>query len=459
MAHGAYRPPTAAEKTDIDKISAELARVIGIYGLHPKVQAGLAVAGYTTIDMLSGCYAKEGDLIDEAPEEFGFAIGEIAQEKDAAAGIVEVKFIKAMSKTERVRLALIWNHCLNTRKKKATILTQSASPEELKGLVTSGPLPSGQAVWHRKHQEAAQLIYTGTDHFLGIIYKDIATGPIGVYSWKQRTGALDMNLIKRNIQRKDGQSTIKDDEYEEAPLPASFAEAKQRTHILTQSITLMCYALPSVGLVNTITRSDLEDHYEWFWGPELAGAAPAPSLQVLMDVDILYWKKVAILMHKHTTLKEALKEARGDHLFWTREVIQKTPPIQGGGQAQASQQPSQQQPYWPPQAQPSWQNWPPYGKGKGKKGKGKGKGKGKKGGKPGGPPQLAPIPQNILNEMATMTPASPKYPSGQAICKNFVLGTCQGWCGRAHHLCPRKLPSGYCFGHHTLRACIQQTPP
>ena len=54
----------------------------------------------------------------------------------------------------------------------------------------------------------------------------------------------------------------------------------------------MTYALPSVAIIQH-KRGDIVDFYEWFWGPELAGSSPPPSLQILMDADILFWKKVA----------------------------------------------------------------------------------------------------------------------------------------------------------------------
>ena len=69
-----YRDPTPAEKTSIERISGELKTVIGVYGLHPKVQASLADLGYLTIDMLSGCFSTQTELIAEAPGEFSFAI-------------------------------------------------------------------------------------------------------------------------------------------------------------------------------------------------------------------------------------------------------------------------------------------------------------------------------------------------------------------------------------------------
>ncbi len=94
-----YRDPTSDEQAAIDRLTAEMATIIGIYGLHPKVKAALATAGYITTDMFSGCYTKESDIPTEAAAEFGFAENDIATEEDIAKGITEVKFTKQTSKT------------------------------------------------------------------------------------------------------------------------------------------------------------------------------------------------------------------------------------------------------------------------------------------------------------------------------------------------------------------------
>ena len=214
----------------------------------------------------------------EAAAEFGFAEDDIATAEDTAKGIAEIKFTKQTSKTERVKIGLIWNQCRSNRAKKATILGQAATADELRGLVTSGPLASGQSIWNQKHKEVAKLIYTGTEYLCGTIYKDLASGVIGVYSWKQRAGKLDTNLTKVNISKKDAQGFAREEEIEEAPIPTSFSEAKTRTTILSQTITLMTYSLPTVAIIQHV-RTDLTDHYEWFWGKDIAESNPPPSLQ------------------------------------------------------------------------------------------------------------------------------------------------------------------------------------
>ena len=123
-----YRAPTAAEKTDIAKIDKDLAAVIAIYGLHPKVQSSMAGQGYISTDMVSELYPTGGALHQHAADEFDFPENAIATAADTPNGIAEEKFTARTSKAERVKLALIWHQCLTLRATKATILTGSPSP-------------------------------------------------------------------------------------------------------------------------------------------------------------------------------------------------------------------------------------------------------------------------------------------------------------------------------------------
>lgn len=59
-----------------------------------------------------------------------------------------------------------------------------------------------------------------------------------------------------------------DEQIEEASIPEDFAEAKMCCYIFGQTIALMVYACSNVLHIQ-ITRVDIFDYYEWFWGKEL----------------------------------------------------------------------------------------------------------------------------------------------------------------------------------------------
>ena len=368
-------------------------------------------------------------------------------------GIAEVKFTARTSKAERVKLALIWHQCLTLRATKATILTQPSSAKDIKAMALAGPIKTGTAVWIKLHDGPPKLQLRGTDYFCGLIFKDLANGIIAVYGWEQRCGFLDTHLSKRTIKKRDATDAIKEEEIEEAPLPDSILKAKRQTDILSTTITLMSYAIPNSTKI-AHKRSELTDYYDFFWGSTVAGQKPSPSLDTLMAADIAAWKRIAIEIHQDRTLPEALKLIKEDALFWVTEVTNKVKPSPLGPMNPGHQN-SSIHPAWllPPP-------WPKGGPGRGPKGKGRGRG-GANPGRGRGIPTAQPIsiPKAVLDNIAASGPKTKNHPAGQPICRNFLFNRCWGKCGRLHGICPRKLPSGeYCYKHHSMRICLQETP-
>ena len=78
-----------------------------------------------------------------------------------------------------------------------------------------------------------------------------------------------------------------------------------------------------------------------------------------------------------------------------------------------------------------------------------------------GTPTAQPIsiPKAVFDNMAAVGPKTKNHPSGQPICRNYLFNRCWRKCGRIHGVCPRKLPSGeFCYKHHSIRICLQETP-
>ena len=155
-----------------------------------------------------------------------------------------------------------------------------------------------------------------------------------------------------------------------------------------------------------ITKSDLDEWYDWFYGPSIAGRRPPPSEFTLLWAERNAWRQIYQLMADGSTLKNAMKTIREDQLFWTREVYERV-------LFQQLKTPKD-----------------PKGKGKGKDkgkkggktkgvyqehlktnpGKGNGKGdKGPKGGRPNTWPQNWALQTSISNTLAQATAADPMH--------------------------------------------------
>jgi hypothetical protein len=138
--------------------------VINLHGLHPVLQSNLAFMGYNTIDMLSVAYSDEAELKADAPAELKFADGSISTPGAAGPPVVaEVLFSKSTSKVERGRLILAWEHAGKLRSQRITILTKAGTPQEIRSLVTGGPLAAAISIWAQLFPgEICPIEFTGT---------------------------------------------------------------------------------------------------------------------------------------------------------------------------------------------------------------------------------------------------------------------------------------------------------
>ena len=132
----------------------------------------------------------------------------------------------------------------------------------------------------------------------------------------------------------------------------------------------MCTAaLPQFGNLK-VTKAELDDWYDWFYGEDIAGRRPPPSDTTLLFAERNAWRKIHEMVHQGTTLSDALKNIRGDFLFWRREVYE-----QGAGEGEdKGKAPKVWQTQWEKPkkgGKGAWPSGPTRSKPKGKGGKGK----------------------------------------------------------------------------------------
>ena len=96
----------------------------------------------------------------------------------------------------------------------------------------------------------------------------------------------------------------------------------ERLHLTFRTTLLMCTAaLPQFGNLR-VTKEELDDWYAWFYGEDIGGRKPPPSDTTLLFAERNAWRKIHEMVHQGTTLSDALKNIRGDFLFWQREVYE-----------------------------------------------------------------------------------------------------------------------------------------
>ena len=167
---------------------------------------------------------------------------------------------------------------------------------------------------------------------------------------------------------------------------------------------LMCTAaLPQFGNLK-VTKAELDDWYDWFYGEDIAGRRPPPSDTTLLFAERNAWRKIHEMVHQGTTLSDALKNIRGDFLFWQEEVYEhlNRAPEKGKNKGKAPKVPVQAE------------------------------GQGRQGEVPNSP--SVPWPDHWAF----------KNPKGVAYCRDHHLhNKCSGSCGRSHN-CPVRKDGWVC---------------
>ena len=213
-------------------------------------------------------------------------------------------------------------------------------------------------------------------------------------------------------------------------------------HTVFRNNLLMCLlAFPQFQQFD-LCKSDLDDWYDWFYGPEIAGRKPPPSETTLLWAERNAWRQICQLMADGATLKNSLKQMKENQLFWTREVYERIMFQQlrsprepkGKGKGKGKGKTKSVKGVYQDHLKPS----PSGQKGGGKSEKGQ-----SKGGRPGGWP----------------TNWALQSPTGVPYCRDFHLKhSCQGNCNRSH-ACPVKVNGWTCNGDHSPDKCTNRGKP
>ncbi|CAE7402536.1 ppsC, partial [Symbiodinium microadriaticum] len=108
----------------------------------------------------------------------------------------------------------------------------------------------------------------------------------------------------------------KEEEEEERKLPTTRRHLDRMHRVFRNNLSMCLLAFPLFTQFD-VSKHDLDDWYDWFWGPDIAGRTPAPSEKTLLYAERNAWRSIHNLVFEGKSLKEAMLEIRADALFWT----------------------------------------------------------------------------------------------------------------------------------------------
>ena len=117
----------------------------------------------------------------------------------------------------------------------------------------------------------------------------------------------------------DKEEEEEEEEEEERKLPTTRRHQDRMHRVFRNNLAMCLLAFPQFTQFD-VSKHDLDDWYDWFWGPDIAGRTPPPSEKTLLYAERNAWRSIHNLVFEGKSLKEAMLEVRSDALFWTREV-------------------------------------------------------------------------------------------------------------------------------------------
>ena len=420
-------------REDVDKLHRSVQVLLISKQIPWIVQAQMARDGYTTMEDLA-CRWTSADLArTQSPTDLKFKDGENGFDQQGS-NFTAMRMYQAVMQAKNMFQA---GMATGT----ATAGPVGSLRSNLDALCDRVALEKG---WiNQTGTPKPRLEFQGSDAFLKKQFKYCSKGEIGYFAPKHIVSALPEEGERptkshRKFTVVDGFE--KEEEEEERPNPQTRRQL-ERMHTVFRNNLLMCMlAFPQFQQFD-VSKSDLDEWYDWFYGPEIAGRKPPPSETTLLWAERNAWRQICQLMADGATLKGALKQMRENQLFWTREVyerimfqqlrVPRDPKRKGKGK----------------------------GKGKTKSGKGvyqdhlksspsgyKGGGKDKgpnKGGRPSGWPANCAL----------------QSPTGVPYCRDFHLKhSCTGNCNRSH-ACPVRVNGWTCNGDHSPDKCSNKGKP
>ena len=354
------------------------------------IVSGISHETTSTLTDLANRFSDEQDLITNLPTELGFTGTTGAWNANHfRAAIAHIKEVYVQAKFTR-----------DQRRH----LDMRASEEDSTHTMVPGQRESMERAYAASTGHEPEPEHQGSDYILGKLYKDCGRGRLGAYTNNEITSMIpEPHVIMKKVTRstRGAEGTVRENDVDLRDPPTTLEQWKRQMKVWMVSILMSTCSHPHQTHLQ-IKKQDLDDFYEWMWGPDLMGRDNPPSLSSMMYAERLAWGRISVMVHKKVPLKEAIDKMQNNQMFWQKEVADRclrspkggdkgkgrdresafrTPDDRKGSRRRSRSNrgkgdrgsPWTQSP--PPPPPPSWggSQWelPPKGKGKGKDAKGK----------------------------------------------------------------------------------------
>ena len=316
------KPPEAipdAYANEVTKLHTSVATLFARKQIPYSVQAALAQEGYVTLEDIADRWDDPAAARTNRPRTLGFESGTNGFTEQSSA-FTGMRLFQAAAKDMTKNLYT-----------PRSCVTPGQGSSERSGLEALCDRQQLLTEWTKETGlPKPKLEAQGSDALLKTQFRFCSKGEVGFINAKYIVSALpELEEKPFKTRRKvtvDGwdKEEEEEEEEEERKLPTTRRHLDRMHRVFRNNLSMCLLAFSQFSQFD-VSKQDLDDWYDWFWGPDIAGRTPTPSEKTLLYAERNAWRSIHNLVFEGKSLKEAMLEIRADALFWTREVYERVP--------------------------------------------------------------------------------------------------------------------------------------
>ena len=303
------KPPEAipdAYTNDVAKLHSSVATLLARKQIPYSVQAVLAQEGYVTLEDIADRWDDPTAARTNGPRALGFEPGANGFTDQSSA-------FTAMRLFQATKAAKDMTKNLYTPR---SCVTPGQGSSERSGLEALCDRQQLLTEWVKETGlPKPKLEAQGSDALLKTQFRFCSKGELGFINAKYIVSALpELEEKPFKTRRKvtvDGWD--KEEEEEARKLPTTRRHLDRMHRVFRNNLSMCLLAFPQFSQFD-VSKHDLDDWYDWFWGPDIAGRIPTPSEKTLLYAERNAWRSIHNLVFEGKSLKEAMLEIRADAL-------------------------------------------------------------------------------------------------------------------------------------------------
>ncbi|CAE7382941.1 CML13, partial [Symbiodinium microadriaticum] len=269
-----------AYTNDVAKLHSSVATLFARKQIPYSVQSVLAQEGYVTLEDIADRWDDPTAARTNGPRALGFESGANGFTDQSSA-------FTAMRLFQAIKAAKDMTKNLDTPR---ACITPGQGSSERSGLEALCERQQLLTEWVKATGlPKPKLEAQGSDALLKTQFRFCSKGELGFINAKYIVSAQEKPFKTRRKVTVDGWD--KEEEEEERKLPTTRRHLDRMHRVFRNNLSMCLLAFPQFSQLD-VSKHDLDDWYDWFWGPGIAGRTPTPSEKTLLYAERKVYERV-----------------------------------------------------------------------------------------------------------------------------------------------------------------------